>query len=242
MPSFKYFTILNSALIGVGNITYYIMTHNPYLIPLWLFCLDIMFSKGLMYMNSIQIRETQPYKKVFYVSLFNSGTLLLSHAFANPSTHVLQELVFFIPYSFLFEVIFDFFHYSTHRLSHKIPFLYNAFHSYHHRHVYPTVLTTFEHKYGDLFLTNMLPVILTTLLLQPSQYFLSIWIGYKVLEEMYGHIGIPKHASSFPQCMWLPRLLGVELYSSQHALHHLKPSVNYSKRFILWDKVFGTAE
>ena len=242
MPSIKYFTILNSALICVGNITYYIITHYPYLIPLWLFCVDIIFSKSLIHINSIQITDLCSYKKVFYVSLFNSGTLLLTHAFATPSFHVLHEIVYFIPYSLMFEILFDFFHYWTHRMSHKIPFLYRSFHSFHHRHVKPTIATTFEHRYGDLFLTNMLPVFLTTLLLQPSQYFLSIWIGYKVLEEMYGHIGIPKQTSSFPQCMWLPRLLRIELYNSQHALHHQKPSVNFSKRFMLWDKVFGTAE
>ena len=138
--------------------------------------------------------------------------------------------------------MFDFFHYCTHRLSHTIPFLYSLFHSFHHRHTQATIATTFEHKIGDLVITNMIPICFTTILIQPSDYFLCLWFGYKVLEEMYGHMEISTHASSFPQCMWLPRFFHIELYSEQHALHHRKPSVNFSKRFMLWDKVFGTAD
>ena len=34
----------------------------------------------------------------------------------------------------------------------------------------------------------------------------------------------------------------MELYVEDHDLHHLKGNCNFSKRFSLWDRVFGTFE
>ena len=48
--------------------------------------------------------------------------------------------------------------------------------------------------------------------------------------------------SSFPQCIWLPRLFNIELYTEDHDLHHSRNNCNYSKRFSLWDKIFKTEQ
>jgi sterol desaturase/sphingolipid hydroxylase (fatty acid hydroxylase superfamily) len=38
----------------------------------------------------------------------------------------------------------------------------------------------------------------------------------------------------------LPKWLNIELYCEDHDIHHSVNNCNYSKRFSLWDKVFGT--
>lgn len=246
MPSLRYFTILNSALFSLGALTHTLYIQCPYSIPAWLYILDIVFIFLLQHItlrHKNSIIPTKNILKILPISCTNSISLLTSlYFFSSPPLlhNIVYEIAMFIPYSFIFELVFDFFHYWTHRASHKIPCLYRRFHSIHHRHVHISIYTTFEHHIADLLFTNMFPILLTAYLLHPTAFFLCVWIMYKVLEEMYGHIGVATHASSFPQCIWLPRWLGIELYSMDHAHHHRNPHVNFSKRFVVWDRVFGT--
>ena len=56
-----------------------------------------------------------------------------------------------------------------------------------------------------------------------------------------GHCGCHSDATSFPQCVWLPRLLGIALTTRDHDAHHTRPKAcNFAKRFTLWDRAFGT--
>ena len=64
--------------------------------------------------------------------------------------------------------------------------------------------------------------------------------AYKAYVEAAGHAGRASRATSFPQCVWLPRLLGVELRTADHDAHHLDGRRNFAKRFSLWDRAFGT--
>jgi sterol desaturase/sphingolipid hydroxylase (fatty acid hydroxylase superfamily) len=81
------------------------------------------------------------------------------------------NIIQFILYSFIFEIIFDFFHWITHWYFHKNKFLYKNFHSIHHRQKYPTAITTFYHHPLDYLVTNSLAQILT-LILFPN---ISLW-------------------------------------------------------------------
>jgi sterol desaturase/sphingolipid hydroxylase (fatty acid hydroxylase superfamily) len=45
-----------------------------------------------------------------------------------------RQASFFIVRLLLMELVFDFFHYCSHRLSHTIPALYTRFHKIHHSH------------------------------------------------------------------------------------------------------------
>ena len=152
-----------------------------------------------------------------------------------------HDLLTFIPLSFLFEVIFDFFHYWTHRLGHvkNTPFYY--FHRKHHQYHYTSSITTFHHHPIDLIITNSVPYLITSSLVPMTFYQMNIFIIYKTFIEISGHSGKKlKPISSFPQFMWLPKYMGIELYSEDHGIHHSHYIYNYSKRFSLWDKVFGT--
>jgi sterol desaturase/sphingolipid hydroxylase (fatty acid hydroxylase superfamily) len=136
---------------------------------------------------------------------------------------------------FFFELAVDFFHYWFHRLSHQMG---STWHRVHHRHVRPHLINTFCHHPLDLVLLESIPTLLAYNLF-PLE--LSTAMVYKSFIEISGHSG--KHlfpSSCFPTCVWLPRLLGIQLHSEDHALHHLTGTSNFSKRFSLWDKVFGT--
>ena len=157
-----------------------------------------------------------------------------------------QDYVLFFPIMFLFEVVFDFFHYWAHRISH-LGALYKNFHKIHHRHKYPTAITTFYQDPVDLIISNSIPTtiafgIVMVMLGIPISFFqLSLISSWKTVIEIAGHLGKRlAPASSFPQFVWLAKWLGWELYIEDHDLHHSNFNCNYSKRFGLWDRVFGT--
>ena len=156
------------------------------------------------------------------------------------------DILFFIPVSFLFEIIFDFFHYWTHRMVHMNAFLYINFHKKHHLYIYPTTILEFYHDPIDLILTNSIPFLLTIFIISCmyipiSLFTLNMLIVYKTYIEISGHTGKRLYPSgSFPQFIWLPKLLGIQLYTENHDYHHTHTNCNFSKRFTLWDKVFGT--
>jgi sterol desaturase/sphingolipid hydroxylase (fatty acid hydroxylase superfamily) len=161
-------------------------------------------------------------------------------------TQVIYEIIYFIQVSFIFEIIFDFFHYFAHRLLHH-NLLYKYAHKKHHKFKHPTAITTFYQDATDLLITNSFPTILafyltnlvTSLPINGFQYHL-INI-YKNFIEISGHSGRCLYpTSSFTQFIWLPKSLGIELYTEDHDLHHSQNNCNYGKRFSLWDKMFGT--
>jgi len=151
-------------------------------------------------------------------------------------------LVSFTLNSFLFEVVFDFCHYWMHRLAHMHPLVYRWTHKRHHRYNHPTLLAGYYMSPVDMMLTYCLPfTIATTFTSINTATDLNVLMTYLAFQEFSGHLGKKMApASSFVQFMWLPRLLGIELYTEDHDLHHTLSTVNYSKRFALWDKVFGT--
>jgi sterol desaturase/sphingolipid hydroxylase (fatty acid hydroxylase superfamily) len=152
-----------------------------------------------------------------------------------------SDIIWFIPVSFLFELIFDFFHYWSHRLvHHKV--LYKYIHKKHHKFLHPTTIVTYYQDPLDLLITNSIPTMLTLLLVpffSLAQY--NIMLIFKEYIEISGHCGkILYPTSSFSQCIWLPRLFNIQLHTEDHDLHHSVNKCNYSKRFVIWDKLYGT--
>jgi sterol desaturase/sphingolipid hydroxylase (fatty acid hydroxylase superfamily) len=152
-------------------------------------------------------------------------------------------LIYLINYgtSFFFEIVFDFFHYSGHRILHH-PIIYRYFHKVHHRWLHPISITTFYQDPIDLVITNAIPTILAFYMIPRITNLQFHWIlMYKNFVEISGHCGrISYPTSCFPQCIWIPKILGIELYAEDHDIHHSLNNCNYSKRFSLWDKVFST--
>lgn len=147
----------------------------------------------------------------------------------------------FLLRSFLVEVIFDGVHYGMHRLMHENMFMYRHLHKLHHRHQHPSAISTFVIHPGDLCLAYSIPLTVSMYFVRCSQFEFSLISVYLTYQEIAGHLGKRMYpTSSFCQCIWLPRMLGMELYTEDHNLHHTDFVYNYSKRFSLWDKVFGT--
>lgn len=161
-------------------------------------------------------------------------------------TNIAWDFIKFIPLSFLNDIIFDFFHYWTHRIAHKYKFAYRYIHKKHHKFQHPIAIVTYYQEPQDLLLTNSFPIITSlyiTNMMFPyiSQFMLLLMLVYKSFIEISGHLGYKTYPTSgFPQFIWVPRLLNIQLYSETHDLHHSLNNCNYSKKFSLWDKIFGT--
>jgi sterol desaturase/sphingolipid hydroxylase (fatty acid hydroxylase superfamily) len=169
-----------------------------------------------------------------------TNTLILFYYQFN-TTDLITDVIYFIPTSFLFELIFDLFHYVGHYTLHKKS-LYKYFHKKHHTYTHPSPIITFYQDPVDIIVTNSIPFILTLYIVPKMSYFqYTSIIMYKTYGEICGHIGKKCHpTSSFCQFIWLPRILHIELYGEEHDLHHSLNNCNYSKRFSIWDKIFGT--
>ena len=167
-------------------------------------------------------------------------TIMLVHTVTTgPPDSYLYDIATFIPRSFLFEILFDLFHYWTHRIAHTVPVIYRVIHKKHHEHHLIDINTTYHMGFFDVFLTVSLPFFLAASIIPVSDYSIMILYWYKTIVELAGHVG-KEGGSSFPQFIWLPKYFGFELYSNDHNYHHMNGNCNFSKRFSLWDKVFGT--
>eukprot|EP01134_Creolimax_fragrantissima_P004734 CFRG4734T1 len=69
---------------------------------------------------------------------------------------------------------------------------------------------------------------------------LYVLLSYKTFVEVAGHTGRVSRASSFPALPILVNYLGIDLHTEDHDLHHSHFNYNFSKRFVLWDKIFQT--
>ena len=193
----------------------------------------------------------EDYKHEFILNVLSSTTvetltyMFIKNTLFQPQNHIfisINDLVYFIPKSFLFELIFDFFHYWTHRILHSNKFLYVHIHKKHHKFNYPMPILTFYHHPLDLIITNSIPQILTLCIFPSNSLFqFNLILSYKSFIEINGHSSKKIYpCGSFSQFIWLPRWLNISLYSEDHTHHHSSNFCNYSKRFSLWDKQFNT--
>lgn len=188
---------------------------------------------------------TEAYKYEFHVNVITTTAVeTLTHLFiidTEFSQTVSADIIYFIPVSFVFELLFDFFHYFAHRLLHS-KHLYKFIHKKHHKFPHPIAITAFYQEPLDLVITNSVPTALTLFLFPyvSSNQFVFLTV-YKKFVEISGHTGkISKPSCSFPQFIWLPKMLHIELYTEDHDLHHSLNNCNYAKRFSMWDKLFNT--
>lgn len=261
--SLKNYCIVNSLLFSLGLFQYlsiYYITDLNFLNN-FLFAFSVFLFRNHILLNFIS-RGTQnkpninntlnipleDYRHEFHTNVITTTSVeTMTHIFIKKhimdiafSRNIYYEIIYFIPLSFLFEVIFDFFHYFTHRLLHH-KYLYKFAHKKHHKFKHPIAITTFYQDPVDLIITNSIPTILSILVTPQLTYSMFHFIiVYKNFIEISGHSGKILYPPSFPQFMWLPKWLNIELYCEDHDTHHSVNNCNYSKRFSLWDKVFNT--
>lgn len=230
----------------VGSIDYAIYMESGPFAPIALYFTNILKHAALIYFiearNSekpyIVSGERRPanFKTPFILSIFDTAThlLLVNDLVAADS------LIYFIPQTLIFELIFDFFHYWTHRAVHSHPILYSAIHRTHHSDVRIDCYSELNHSPLDYIVTNAVPMIMAQTIYPLSAHFLFIEFWYKSIVEIGGHIGKDLKTPSFPQCIYLPQIMGIELRPADHNKHHVVPTCNFSKRFSAWDRIFGT--
>jgi sterol desaturase/sphingolipid hydroxylase (fatty acid hydroxylase superfamily) len=253
------FLKVNTTTFTFGTISY--LVYNSCSAPvlfLWtvpmhylLFC--IVNSRNALKKDLLKIKEAPPDKTTatakFVPTLRDARYVLMwclletwSHYYVNlqPTTSFLYELVTFIPKTFVFELAFDFCFYWQHYLLHKIPVLYQNIHKVHHQHsTNISTASVYVLHVGDLVLSTASILIAASVVpLYEYQYF--TWAVYRILGEQAGHVAVYNSDSCFSQCIWLPRLLDIDLNNADHFQHHALNNCNYSKRFSLWDRVFGT--
>lgn len=240
----KNYVIVNGLAVCGGTLMHF-LSKNPFYVIAGIMILKNMLVTHFISSSKAHVPHTKSgvrsserdYYYLIQTSVYESiAYIALSHLTLPQK----NEILLFIPKSFLFEIVFDFFHYCAHRLSHSNSFLYK-YHADHHRQLLLDPYKAFYQSPVDLFFSNFLPLLFTTYCISVSQLFLAIFFWYKTIIEVGGHIGKDMRATSFPQCMFLPRLLHIELRARDHEIHHLHPNKNFGKRFMLWDRVFGTA-
>lgn len=209
-------------------------------------------TKNKQFITTTNVNNDSNYKLnshlyVLSTTFFDTITTIFLHNKLINSTfsifNIINSIIYFIPVSLLFEIILDFFHYWAHRILHMNKNLYQFIHKLHHKHVNPVIINAYYLSILELIISISIPMILTVNILPYNlSLFEFIMISvYKQYTELAGHSGrILSPASSFPQCIWIPRLLNIELYAENHDLHHKLNNCNFSKRFSLWDKIFGT--
>jgi sterol desaturase/sphingolipid hydroxylase (fatty acid hydroxylase superfamily) len=260
--SIKNFTIINGFLLLMGYLQYYLLEyvmyfHSTFITFISLFLIFATRNKILIaaieyvgrnksYINS-ESQTLVQYENEFDANLV-MAEFIDCFMFINVWQNLISwkpfhivDLIQFIPISFMFEIIFDFFHYWMHRLCHENKYLYRMFHKKHHRFQHVTPVVTFYQHPFDLILSNHIPMIIALYMcpaISSFQFFLIL--TYKTFVEIAGHSGKSNKSSSFPQFMWLPRWLGIEMYTTDHDNHHTLNNCNYAKRFTLWDRMFGT--
>ena len=166
----------------------------------------------------------------------------ISYQFLNlqKNDNIWYNIVTFIPVTFLFEIIYDLFFYLHHYISHKNKTIYRLLHKTHHLHHNNINIISLYYTDPIDIIINTIYIIIITYIVPIYELQFFIWVFYKLLVELAGHSGTDDNHSSFSQLILIPRLLDIDLNKADHFLHHLSSKYNYSKRFSLWDKVFGT--
>ena len=251
LSSIKWFLIINGFIISIASLQYIILLYLQYTL-LNIFIINIFRLTIIMTIldNLSQTKEyitkgirTRQFNSIDFIKTCLIETLsfyLLTTYFSNNTLSIQKDIIYFIPHSFVFEVIFDFGHYCTHRISHSIPIVYQIVHKKHHNDYYININTSYNHTMMDYILTNTLPLLLAGYMIPSSRYFYNLIFWYKNFVEFSGHTGKNNNVGSFPQCIWLPQILDIDFYTGDHNIHHTNPDYNFSKRFSLWDKLFGT--
>ena len=166
----------------------------------------------------------------------------ISYNFLNlrKNPNIMYNLITFIPVTFLYEIMYDFIFYIHHYLAHKIKLLYRLLHKKHHQHHNNINIISLYYTDAIDIIINTIYIIFITYLFPIYELQFFTWIFHKLVVELAGHSGTDDNHSCFSQLVFIPRLLDIDLNKADHFLHHLSSKYNFSKRFSLWDKVFGT--
>ena len=246
MPKVSHCLKYNMYIMSIGYGMYYTYTNfNIYIFMIVNICRHILQIFHIDYEN----RKYKEYKGKLVFDIYKFYNIFLGNMIEVLYMHLAQTITYssiyydialFIPNTFIFEIIFDLFHYITHRISHQ-QILYKYIHKEHHEDLKNiNILDTYKSSLIEKLFTSVLPLVLSTFIFPLSMFQYHVFNNTKLIVELQGHSGINVKGCGHPQCPWLPIFFGIELRNKDHFNHHSKNNCNYSKRFKLWDKVFST--
>jgi sterol desaturase/sphingolipid hydroxylase (fatty acid hydroxylase superfamily) len=144
------------------------------------------------------------------------------------------------PYFFgsiaLLIVMQDAYFYVTHRAMHH-RLLFRAMHLSHHlsRHTSPFTAYAFS-PLEALVHAAFVPLFLLVLPAHPIALF--VFLGFMIVRNVHGHLGIELFPASFTKS----KLWSLSTTTTHHALHHERPGKNFGLYFTVWDRVMGTTD
>jgi sterol desaturase/sphingolipid hydroxylase (fatty acid hydroxylase superfamily) len=120
--------------------------------------------------------------------------------------------------------------YWIHRIMHKVPWLMQNIHRYHHLERYTDFLSTRMFHTADDIFGNFLPVVAGTVILsfitEVHLITFFVWSFIMMYETTIAHSGY-----DFPWTL---------VDARPHAFHHSHYCDNYGSFFLIWDKLLGT--
>ncbi|MEM8932280.1 MAG: sterol desaturase family protein [Acidobacteriota bacterium] len=126
--------------------------------------------------------------------------------------------------------------YVLHRVAHH-PWLFRAFHSFHHRHEVTNPISLFVlHPFEVLGFGGLMIAFLWLYPMAPAAL-----VAYLTLNLVFGTLG-HSGVEPFPAALSRIPLLRLVGTSTFHAEHHEHPGTNFGFYTLVWDHLFGTLD
>jgi sterol desaturase/sphingolipid hydroxylase (fatty acid hydroxylase superfamily) len=260
---FDIFIDLSNIIVGLSFLSYiFIKNVDNIIINFGFYFILMIFSKYLfLYIFDFINNITKP--KILYFNELDRH--LIIYSFVNSLSYLtakkyviinqnltiincLFSLIKFYPLFFIFEIIFDFLFYWTHRLIHSNRNLYQIIHKKHHKHNDLIPIMSFYMSPLEMILLNEIPTIISLFMIKYLfditlfDYFMIKY--FRIIGEMMEHLGNYNYKESKYSYIYLYKkifeYLKINILSKDHELHHKLLSINFSKRMILFDKIFNT--
>jgi len=213
------------------------MDYVPYAVPFFLLAILIELTYGIIKKNNTY-RLNDAISSLFMGSLRSANKLIIisfgGYIFYLIETHNgLWRMDASSPFVWMFAfVIYDFFYYWFHRISHERQIFW-ASHVAHHQSEDYNLSTALRQTGTGAFITWVffIPVFLIGV---PSYVFISV-ASINLIYQFW------VHSEHIPKLGWYERFF---VTASNHRVHHAQNEIyidkNYGGVFIIWDRMFGT--
>ena len=155
---------------------------------------------------------------------------------------VLPSLFTFLMQVVCLLVVGDFGLYWGHRIQHTVPYLWENFHSVHHRLDTPSPVSTLYIDHIDASLQAVLPILLSSLIVYPHPVSYYVYIALRLSDNAVNHSGLKPN---FWIDLFTLKCLPFRASVGHHDAHHKYSGYtgnakNYAEYFWVWDYMFGT--
>ena len=172
------------------------------------------------------------------------SALLLPYLFTTPLEQLplLPTMTDLAVHFVVAHVINDFFLYWGHRVQHENKWLWENFHSVHHRIATPTAVSTAYIDPIDMTLQSSLPVLLAMVCTQAHPITFAVFAFSRVAENTFNHCGLDSTLVNVVALKFLPFRAAIKHHDEHHKFSGYSGNAkNYGECFWIWDYMFGTS-